>query len=357
MTPWRFSVVVHEMIGNAKGSWRRHLVFTALTAFLICSMCTAEAGAASRAIVLSREMERSGRNVLIITAPDSTRGPVVPAASCDSLNMLGFVRAAGGLRTLPLVSLEESPGTPVRPYGSTGSVARVLDPTLRTMTGGGLISRELATQLGVRSGETISLLGGAIPAIWFEPSARHPLGPVLVLVPDHAPMVDECWIEVDAAARDTAPDVALAILASPGNPLVVRSALDAGEYTRDPLVDFMNRSSRWIWLIVGFSLALPIVIGVWVARGTVALYRTLGAGRGVASCIYIGEALWVMVTGAGYGVASAAIILQRRGQLSTAASMIGLRATYLSLGMAVALVCTGVLLLARGSVVEQLRDR
>jgi uncharacterized protein YhhL (DUF1145 family) len=205
----------------------------------------------------------------------------IPAASCEALNGLTGVVAAGGIRQSGLTSVESAPGTLFQRAYITVGIIRVWDPSARRVPSNGAhgLGSAAARYLGVRSGSPITPSGETTrPAyvIGLERRNEQASGWFFNIVPPHG-VVDQCWVELAPTAY--AGWIAAIPAQFPHHQVAVRRVAALDQFSRDPATELERRSHRFAWLAVGAILAAITSIASWFRRSEMGVYRAFGMPR------------------------------------------------------------------------------
>ncbi|MDH5423055.1 MAG: hypothetical protein OEY55_14745, partial [Acidimicrobiia bacterium] len=210
---WPVVVLLRETLANL----RSHIYKTALVVILMVAsfvgLVAAETMSTSQHIGDRDRLIAAGENVFVVAPPPPGSEPSLPTRICDRLDDLPQIIASGGIVRVGFRELSKAPGTPLYVAGGTGSIARVLDPTVESSSGA-LISSTAARQVGIVQGETEDVDGHTVVLRPFDPERRFSNGETLVLIPYSGPVVDECWFETTPAGSSTATEVGLAAFAT-----------------------------------------------------------------------------------------------------------------------------------------------
>lgn len=89
-------------------------------------------------------------------------------------------------------------------------------------------------------------------------------------------MTGSCYVEARPGRRRDARQVAVTVLGSAGQRLVIEPVLKVGRATIDPAAGFRDRSTSFIWLMSGATM-VAVNAGSWMARRRgFAVYRIIG---------------------------------------------------------------------------------
>jgi len=359
---WRWSNAPLEVVANLRANRVRNAIVGLFCAVASGVLFFAEMTATQSSVTTLRALEAAGRSVYVVEPSTETGVPLLNSETCDGLVRLPQVRASGGLTFSGFVDFKTAPGTPFRLFLATGSFARVVDPDSVAPSSSGLptvmVARQALFQAGLKDGEAVSFVNGTEVAVHsFDPVLRHPLGALMVVAPRPPGLVEQCWFELRDADLAEASAVAQSAFVQSELRVSVRSAQDTNEFTTDPVRVFEQRSSRFGWLVLGFVMAVPLLVVAWLSRQQSAIYRSLYASRTAVLAIVAGEAVAVIVWGAAVGSAVALAVADQGESVEAASALVGLSAVCLAVALAIGLAIGGVSMTTRGQLTDQLKDR
>jgi len=258
------------------------------------------------AVEQDRRLVVAGRDVFVVRPADPLAGAVMSRERCDSLNDQPAVLAAGGLVPIGAGELDDRPGTSLRLFLSTGSVAKALDPGANA-DGTGWIAVTLAAQLGIADRSEVSIGGETLKVTHFDPSARTLLGDLMLLVPSAQDLVAECWVSVRPGSSDAVQSSAMAALYD-DTTLVLAPVLEPSSEILSPAEQYGQRSTRYASLVAGVLLAMPLVALLWFGRSSWMLYRTVGTGRLGSISLCLMPHVWMLLTGSAVGISTSLVL-------------------------------------------------
>lgn len=317
---WTLHAVLREPWMNLRAEWPQLLPVAVAVALAAGFIVWTTADAANRAIAEHRDRIARGQYV-VIAQPLGGDDANLSTQSCLNVAAAPGVTATGGLHLIGTGETASHPGTPFRVMAGAGSIRRVLDPTDTT---GGVngIAAPLAHQLGTPhdtrvqldaivdpSGTTVASTP-RLQANWFNPQTRHELGAIMWLTAARPDAVNECWIELTAAAAPHGRKIVESLLAF-DTQISTRSPLDV-EGLPTPQQMFAARPAAGLEAWFGLAAALPALVFLRQKRSHTALYRSLGMSRIQAAALAATQVVWTTLTATLIGGLAAALILATR---------------------------------------------
>ncbi len=225
----------------------------------------------------AQRFQESGASVVTIQSPGSIDG-----ATCEALNKVDGVRAAGAIRPYQVpLSPETLPNSGLVAFETTPTLPKLLNADGQ---GPGIfLSEAAASSLGLVAGSQVTFKGDATTFVggvfpWREGGGRRPGFGFSAVVPiDARSAFDECWLDI-WPSNDQAQDLLRLTLlrddaVDPPKITLLNSTLGA---SFDGAEQFRGRPSRWA------------SIGVLVTAGTVGFAASWRRRLEVASDLHVG---------------------------------------------------------------------
>lgn len=291
----------------------------------------------------------------------------VNSAECAGLQQSPGVVAAGPLSDLGRDAVLTAPGAQFRVLTTTPDGLRALAgksplsiPSPHRGPQPLIASELLAKELGLEPGRTIATNQGhqGVVAGLVTPrsasSARS-----LIAFQAASGSAQACWVETNPADFDTL------FAALPGGLSTVDSVVspqrlvDAGSDFAifDPSRELDSRQTRFLPLIVGIAGAVVISFGLWLRRSTVGMYRAMSLNWSTVVWIQAAEAFTTIWLAFLLALSWAAFGLAVTAEPTWPTLAFTLRSATGAIAVCGAGTLVGALILTRGSVMNQLKDR
>lgn len=288
-----------------------------LTAIVVCALCIGlgpfmEGTASQHVLAASENGRTAGVNVIVVRNPQGTLSGI----SCEALNRLPLVIAAGGIGELGVASIVDVPGVPFRSATASDGYFRVLYPGFRpTPDSGGLTiaGSAVPSELGVSSGARLTLTNGYSGRVSVAPSHVRASERERWITVLSAPLdlVDECWVETEAGASEDL----LNVLPSwfPDVEKVQAERLHSPEAVNAAIDSYLARPSILLGFAGGTLAGACVAVMVVLRRHEYALYRISGlAVRHVRAAIML-EAAAIIAASTCVAVAGSYAALSAQG--------------------------------------------
>ncbi|MDR0593441.1 MAG: hypothetical protein LBG60_09375 [Bifidobacteriaceae bacterium] len=302
---WRLGDLVEE-------AWRRlrlpDLFAALLSASLAAGIVIVGALDLGRATDAAKAWIAAGSTVFEITAqPDENGLESLDPFACAAIEGSPSVIAAGASRgQAPDLKVEWEPSqSEVRIWDLTVEAVSVWWPDM-PLAGGLFAGADLSSRTGIGAGSVVSsngegaVLAGVLPATVLPDSWR---AAVVRTVPPVSEGNWSCWMRLDPAAVDFAPEIANS--GYPAQPVVVTPYAKADELYTDPASILLEGPGRWVWwAAVAVVTVLEILLGLagrreaGIYRATGSRHRDLWAMATVRSIVVIGLPVTLATTGA-----------------------------------------------------------
>jgi len=231
------------------------------------------------AIVRAHELQQlRGLSTISVTSVD---GHALSAASCDAMNSISAVEAAGGaIRTDEVAVANAASPVKVR-YVTPGYLAAAYPAEqLRGKTS--IAGEDLKKEIGLTDGSALAVTtpthdrGLHVAVAATSPSRLSGINRDVLIAVAPSGGVSECLVQ---ASDGQATLVSSLVGPFFPEPIVVRPFLQADAVDRDPATELANRWSGILWMGIAASVILLVVIGWAARRQETALYRLLGFDR------------------------------------------------------------------------------
>lgn len=293
-----------------------------ISVIIICALCIGLGplmeGTASRHVLLASENGRAaGVDVLVVRNPQGT----LSGTTCEALNRLPLVTAAGGIGNVGVSSITNVPGVPFRSGAASEGYFHVLYPGFslgKDIGGSAVAGAAVPSELGVRTGARVTLTNGYSGPLSVAPDHVRASDRERWITVLSAPLddIDECWVE---AAPGTTDDL-LSVLPSwftdvekiQAERLHSRDSVDAA------IDSYLARPSVFLGFAGGALAGACVAVMVLFRRHEYALYRISGlAVRHVRATIML-EAALVVATSTVLAVSGVCAALSFQGLTASA---------------------------------------
>lgn len=316
-----------------------------------------ESRVADHTIGLEQQFRKSGGYISEIrVASDSDRTRPIDRTACERLVLLDRVVASGSVGTATDASLIASPDDSLGVVVASPGLAHVLDST--------------GPDIDIGPGDLI-VSAGQFEVLELDP-ARHlavgdlpPSEPIPIDLTTLAPgysraaitfgmttgPATSCYVAIRPGSPPTRGEL-LAAIANPAAqvvPIVGDTVVEPGEL-------WDARTERHLWWAAPVVILAMSLLGLWIRRGELALYRVFGLRRFDVRILVGIERMVMVLVGGAVGVAASVGASALAGHQPTAIA-VGFDAAVSSLALALAVVPLSALVATRGSVVDHIKDR
>jgi hypothetical protein len=350
---WRLSELVREARGNLGP---RQVLFGAVAVVVLSSLGILTGLSATRA--LEQERDRRAAGGLTWVADRSDERPLA-AASCEALNRVDGVAAAGGVvdgiavSVYPFVGANPLPVRQVTPhalaawtdehYGTTLVLGRDLEALGQAALGSTIVN-ESGTEVGIIGAR----LDPAVPVGALRAS-------VLVTVAPTAPL-SACWVRMQPGAYSVGGQVLGPAFAGQGARVSEFLPASRGPSPYERWADFAGIQP---WIAAGALLVIVAALLAWTRRSELAVYRAFGTTRRQLAVVLWIETLAVLVVAASLAGSLSLLVVGSAdgGGLERDVSAIMLRLITAAAALTLAVAPALSVLMQRGNLADQLKDR
>lgn len=355
---WRTVDVIRETMSNLLMERWRAVVLVVLAAVLTAIVVFAELDARRAAVDTDAAMRAAGRYVFVAQSVE----PDVPldASRCVAMGTRDDVVGAGGFYDVGSVRITKAPGEFLTLRQMKGDMPTILTGQPMPASASIAVTEPFAHRAGVADGMVVELSGGrgSGEVAVLDMNARVPDPGAWVLM-SSAPVgyVTECWVEALPAAADTISDVMTAWLTQESVTVRTHPLLTEDRFQIDPLTMFDTRTTKFLWAAGGLVLGLVATTFTWFRRAELALYRTVGAARAQVVLIYAAQYAAVTTVGVLIGALGGLYSFGLNESITAEHAVAAARQTGMVGLTAIVCLTIGVLLVASGRIVNQIRDR
>lgn len=350
---WRLSELAREARGNLGP---RQVLFGAVALVMLSSLGILTGLNATRA--LEQERDRRAAGGLTWVADRSDERPL-SAASCEALNRVDGVAAAGGVvdgspaDVYPFVGANPLPVRQVTPhalaawtdqdYGNALVLGRDLEALGQASLGSSVVN-ETGTEVGVIGVR----LDPAVPVGALRAS-------VIVRVAPTVPL-SACWVRMQPGAYATGGDVLGPAFAGQGARVAEFLPTSRGPSPYERWVEFAGIQP---WIAAGALIVIVAALLAWTRRSELAVYRAFGTTRWQLGVVLWIETLAVLLVAASLASSLSLLVVgaAAHGGLGQDVSAIMLRLIAAAAALTLAVAPAMSVLMQRGNLADQLKDR
>jgi len=356
---WRLDELSVEAFRNALAAPIRTAVVIGVMSGAMLTVTASEVAFTRELVDFQARSLRAGSSVAVVTSNSGA----LPPAPCLALQDHDGVRWAGTLAAGSPVELSKAPGILVQSgSASYGALELWTDGTYRPTDGspGLVVGGALAEEMGLGPNSIVQPIDddpGRVAAV-IDTEKRNPAISRWLLTPTHpvAP-VDACWIEFAPGTLVAGLELLQVTYGGQGADVSIQPWLRSNELARQPAQEFESRTSRYAWVACGLLILLVSLLIARTRRAEIGLYRS--AGTTTAQLLFMAqvETLQVVAVGGAIG-ALWGIVLAGGGPAALSDSTVlsvALRSALCAGCFTVALAPLARLIVARGSVVSQLK--
>jgi hypothetical protein len=358
---WRISTLGQEAIRNTTGSLTRTVVTILITGAVTAGLAWTEYVTTDSLLDFQARYTAQGGYVVVASNPDG-----LDTGRCERLGTRPDVLAAGSIRPGTALETNLAPGTLFQTAAATPGLFGVWlpqeTPTHADLSQGLVIGAAAADELGLDTGRHLQIEG--------QPS--RPIG-VVADTEDRAPesmrwlisvipatgTTTTCWVEYTPTAYQAGLEMTWAVFSDSGPQLSVNQYRRLDEFSIDPLQALAARPQRQAWTIIGATLAALTWIGAWFRRSELGLYRAIGTTTPELATITWIETILTIGTGTTAGLAWATALRTATNHTPLTPDQLTITTRNLTSALLLALLLAplATLLLGRGDIATQLKDR
>jgi len=356
---WRLRSLAREAFANLAANRLRTLALVLVAALCMGALAFLEVREASDLLAFEASYRAAGGYLAVVTSDSG-----LSASTCDGLNQVPGVVAAGGVSMGGQATFDSAPGVLFQSALVTWPVVRLWAPDSAVIPPSApyvLSGPALASELGVRAGLFLQPSGGppAVLAAVLGTGARNPqAGRWLIDVVPPAGTTQACWVESTPETFEPGLSSLAAHFATGDSSPTAQRFLQRDQFARSPAQELASRPQRFGWIAVAGLIAIIFGLVAWFRRADLGLYLALGTTRSQLTLLLAIEVAALVTAGLVIGDAWAFALHRIAGEGLTGGSIRLAMATSGSAALA-AFVVAPLLAsaLVRGSIAGLLKDR
>lgn len=288
---------LRAVLGEAWRSRRRLVAWIGLpVVLLLAGLAAAEVGAGTQLWNAEQRRQARGGDVLQVVFDP----PLEDAGLCLRLARWPSIVHSGGLG-VPVgasrAGFTMHPSAQAEVLEVSPGALPILGTGREVGTEGLVIGRQLADELGIRTGDLLEVTdwnGPLTVSGVVETETRFPQrSRVLFQVRPQPDRTQQCLVETRPHDKDSVRDALVAVGIATGNGAEVQPV--ASDDLEDAFAAYRARPSRYGWMIVAGVHTLFAFAAAWFGRAGSGLYRALGATRTDLAIMSLAQATVVIV--------------------------------------------------------------